>query len=705
MKPTRRDSRQETERRFSKALALQQAGRVDEAQQHYRQVLQRDPQHVNALSLLGAIYLQRQAAREAIPLLKKSLALFEAQPAAWCNLGLALEKTGEREAALACYDRSLALAPADAGVWYNRGALLRQLRRHDDAIASNRQALALQPGMAAAWNNLGNVLTDRGHYQEAIDCYTRALEQQPHFAEAWNNRGVCHWLCRHPALALADYESAIRLKPDYVDALANRATVLHDSGDPAAAWQAATAVLAVQPQHGEAHALCLELEARQCDWQHRPARLAALRKALSDGQAVRPFSILAAFDDPALHQRAARRWATQQQTVLPGASARGDTATPARWRIAYLSADLQQHPVAVQLVRVIEQQDRQRFAYYALSDGPASDDPLRQRLAAAFEHFIDVAGWTDEALRHFLREQQIDILVDLGGYTAGARPALVLSHPAPLVVNYLGYPGTLGSPAVDYLIADPVLLPPAQRAFIDESIVWMPGSFMPHDPTRTIAAGATDRRAAGLPESAFVFCCFNQAYKITPERFASWMQILGAVPGSVLWLSVGQPAAQDNLRQAAVQHGIDSARLLFAARVEDASEHLARLACCADLFLDTAPYNAHATACDALWAGLPVLTCAGQAYPARVAASLLAALDLHALITGSETEYISTAVDLARNPDKLQALRTALDEKRAAASGLFDAERQARTLEQAWETIALRQARGLPPADIALAAP
>lgn len=698
MKPLDSRTLEKLNKHFQEACAYQQQGHLDRAQHGYRRVLEWDRHHVPSLNNLSWIYLQRQAWREAAALLQRALAQQPAQPDACCNLGLCHDKLGEPAKALACYTQAVQWRPNFAGAYYNRAALLRRMGRVQEAVADYRQAIACQPAYADAHNNLGNALTALGHVDEAITCFHEAVRLKPAFVEAWNNRGVCYWRQRRYDEALQDFNRALALAPAYVEALANRLTTLFDAGDYTTAQVAADALLAVQPQHPAGVALQWEIQARQCVWADMDQRTAALACAVEQGVAVRPFTVLAALDDPRLHAAAARQWAhalRQQGWVINETAPTAHAATDKRIRVAYLSGDFHEHAVAFALARVFELHDKTAFTWFALSCGQAQDSGMRRRIHNAFDHFVDVRQWSDQAVRDYLAENCIDILVDLGGYTGSDRPALVLSRAAPLQVNFLGYAGTLGDAAVDYVLADQWVLPAVAVETFSEKPVWLKGSIMPVDPTRVVPSPPT-RAAQGLPEEAFVFCCFNQPYKITPTWFAVWMRILQRVPGSVLWLASEEATVQANLRQQAEQHGVAPARVLFARRELQQADHLARMAL-ADLFLDTLPYNAHATASDALWAGLPLLTCTGHSFPARVSTGLLMALGMPEWVTDTAEAFEQQAVYLATQPAVLSALRARLQRLRSE-SPVFDAMAFARQLEWAYRTMHERRVQGLPPA-------
>jgi predicted O-linked N-acetylglucosamine transferase (SPINDLY family) len=363
-------------------------------------------------------------------------------------------------------------------------------------------------------------------------------------------------------------------------------------------------------------------------------------------------------------------------------------------RIGYFSSDCHDHATMFLMAGLFEEHDRTRFEVTVFSFGLASQDAMRQRLLAGVERFIDVREKSDQEVVALARSLELDIAVDLKGFTSGARTELFALRVAPIQVSYLGYPGTMGVPYMEYLIADHTLIPAPSRVHYSEKVVYLPDSYQVNDSRRAIAARVFTREQVGLPAQGFVFCCFNNSYKILPAVFDVWMRLLQRVPGSVLWLLQDNAGAMQNLYQEAQRRGVDPSRLVFATRLGH-SEHLSRQRL-ADLFLDTLPYNAHTTASDALWSGLPVLTCMGESFAARVGASLLKAVGLPELISENLAQYEALAVQLASQPQRLAALRERLAANRATAA-LFDTRRFTRNLERAYAQILQRHRDGLPP--------
>jgi len=648
---------------ISQALEHFRGGQFQQAQRLLQAALEQAPDHPEALHLCGAAHCQLGDAAGALPMLRRSLALRPDHLATLYNLAVALEATGALEESQDVYTRALAIKPDLIQALTNRGNVNKALRRLDAAVADYDAVLARHPGQAPLWANRGVALHELRRYPAAVASYDKVLELAPQDALTWSNRGNALRIMRQFADALGSYERALALAPDMDYLLDN--------------W--------------------LHTKLIVCDWDGIDSAAARLFARVAAGErAARPFSILSMTDDPGLHRDAARYWVDVNYGKIAGdVLMPRQLASAERLRIGYFSADFHDHATAQLMARLFEIHDRERFEIVAFSFGPAAASPMRMRLEAAFDRFVDISDLTDEDAVTVSRQLGIDIAVDLKGFTHDARFGLFQHRCAPVQVNYLGHPGSLGASAIDYIIADPVLIPPGDEVFYSEQVVRLPDSYQVNDPLRSIAGTAPARAAAGLPEQGFVFCCFNNNYKIRPEVFARWMRILAAVPGSVLWLFEDNPLVAVNLRRAATSHGIAPERLVFAPRLP-APEHLARHRL-ADLFLDTLPYNAHTTASDALWAGLPVLTCTGRSFASRVAASLLTAVGLPELITSSGDDYEALAIALARDPLQLGALRERLAQTRDAAP-LFDCARFARHLEAAYLHMQARAQAGLPPA-------
>ena len=646
--------------RLRAALALHQQNRVAEAEAAYRAVLTDAPNQFDALHLAGVAAYQRGRPREADPLIAAALALRPNNAEARNNHGLALSALGRTAEALAAYDAALAIRAEYPEALRNRGDLLRSLRRHEAALASYDAALALRPDNHAVWSNRGNALLA---------------------------------LRRHEA-ALASYDRALALRPDDPNVLNNRAGVLLAMKRYPEAAHAFATLLAAHPDSPYAAGSQFRAQLRCCDWTdyHKAAAARIAAATMAGKPADDPYSLLLHSADANLQLRCAARYAARE---FPAAEPvwRGERYRHDRIRVAYLAAEFQDHATAFLMAGLFEQHDRTHFEISAISFGPNIDDPMHRRLRASFDRFIDVSRQTDREIALLLRELEIDIAVDLKGFTGDNRMGIFANRGAPLQVNYLGYPGTTGADYIDYILADKSVIPLALEPQFSERVVRLPNSYQVNDSRRPIDPHTPTRAEAGLP-SGFVFCCFNNSYKITPDIFDIWMRLLQAIRGSVLWLLEDNTAATGNLREEAKRRGIAPDRLVFAPRLPQ-SAHLARHRL-ADLFLDTAPVNAHTTASDALWAGLPLLTCTGNAFAGRVATSLLHAAEMPDLITQSLPDYEGLALRLARHPDQLAAIRARLVANRDCCP-LFDTDRTRRHIESAYTTMWQRHQRGEAP--------
>ena len=435
-----------------------------------------------------------------------------------------------------------------------------------------------------------------------------------------------------------------------------------------------------------------------CDWNQLLSQLQQLEAALVEDQRVAPpFVLSGLIDRPDLQFRAARIY-VEAKHPIHFCEDSSKSARDGKIRIGYFSADFNNHPISYLMAELFESHDTERFEICGFSFGPDTQDEMRKRVSAGFDQFFDVRNHSDREVVQMARDLGIDIAVDLNGFTAHERTGIFAARCAPIQINYLGYPGTMAAPYIDYIVADQTLIPQQSQQYYSEKVVYMPHSYQVNDSKRRISDRVFSRQEAGLPDDGFVFCCFNMGYKILPATFDGWMRLLKAVKGSVLWLKVNSPKAARNLRKEAEIRGVDSSRLVFAQKMVGLPDHLARHRL-ADLFIDTLPFNAHTTASDALWAGLPVLTVLGNSFAARVAASLLRALDLAELITETQEQYESRAIELAGNPAMLGAIKDKLERNRQS-SALFNGQLFARHLEAAYTQMSERQRLGQVPEHI-----
>jgi len=732
---------------FQQATAFHQQGRFSEAGSLYELVLETEPRHFDSLYCLGLIRLQqnrfddaadlfRRAAKvekasadahyglvlaltglgragDAIRRYEKALALRPNFAQAHSSLGCALQTLGQIKEAVAHYEKALAIRPTYAEARNNLGNALQMLGRSAEAIAQYEKALEVAPNDPVTYTNLGNVLGTLGRNEDAIDCYGKALAIKSDAAETHNSlASALGALGRHEE-AIAQCETALAIRPDYVHARINLGDGLRALGRDEEALSQYERVLAFRPDHVEAlvrrgntlaglarfddaatsfeKALSIAPDNQSafralarcaltaCDWARTTTLSHEVAARAAKGKwPVHPFNFLGYCSDPSLQLACAKAFISNMR--LPRLW-KGTIWRHEKIRIAYVSGGLHDHPLAYLTVGLFELHDRSRFEVLGVSLGPDDGSAIRARIVRAFDQLHDVRSKSDREVAMLLNDMQVDIVVDHSGYTNNGRWAVFAYRPAPIQVSYIGFPGTLGADFYDYVIADPVVLPFDQQRFYTEKIVHLPDSYFVNDSNRVIEAQTPSRRDVGLPDEAFVFCCFNNNYKITPPIFDIWMRLLRAVEGSVLWLFRSCAAAEANLRREAANRGIDPARLVVADRVK-LEEHLARHRL-ADLFLDTLPYNAHTTASDALWSGLPLVTCRGESFAGRVAASLLLAIGLPELVTDSLEDYEGLALRLATDVSLLRGFRERLKENRLSYP-LFDTDRYRRHIEAAY---------------------
>ena len=716
------------------AMRLHQAGNLADAARLYSDILRGDPRHLDALFRLGHIHLQNgrhgdaehlfalavkanpqvpeffyargvalghlRRREDALAAFASALALkpdyFEARN----DRGVILLELGRFADALSCFDRILREHPEMALVEGNRAPALSGLGRHAEAILATDKAIAANPGNAAAWYNRGAALAGLSRLGEALQAFDRAAAIKPDYLDALSYRGIVLSMLNRHEEALASYDSGLRIAPDSVELHFNRAAAYFGLKRFAEAMPDCEAVLRLSPDFKYAPGNLLHCKLQLCDWRGLEEEKAKLGAAVRGGKRVlRPLQNVLIGEDDTQQLAASRIWMAHECPPAPEPVWRGEVYKHKRIRIAYVSADFSDHAVAQLMAGVFEHHDRDRFEVSAISLGPDRNDPIRNRLRGAFEHFIDASSKSDADIAALLRESETDIAVDLMGYTEGARTGIFARRPAPVQVNYLGFAGTMAADYIDYILADALVAPAAQQAQFGEAIVHLPNSFMPNDATRAVAPRNVTRAEAGLPMNDFVFCAFNNLYKLQPQMFDIWMRLVNAVPGSVLWLSQASESAMRNLRREAQARGVDPDRLVFAGFVAGNEEHLARLRN-ADLFLDTLPYNAHAGGCDALWAGVPVVTALGTSFAGRVGASLVSAAGVPELAAPAREAYEALALNLARDTGALGDVRAKLARNRETCA-LFDTARFTRNLESAYRTMSERQKKGERPAPFA----
>ena len=682
------------------AMAHQKAGRLSDAAKAYNRLLQQMPGNFGCIYSLAMIYAQQGNFDSAADMFRRAAQIRPDLLDAHYNLAVALSMAGRSKEAALSYETVLKINPRHANARNNYATTLLQAGRATDALRQYDELVAQVSASADAYNNRGMALQALRRSEEAVADYDKAINLKPNFVEAYVNRGNALTDLHRTEDALASYRKAVALRPDFADAYNNMGNIYYNLGSYQEAIAAYDKGLSLHADDSEARSNRFSAKMHLCDWSNFPNERADLVASVGRGLPTYPFVMLAVSSSVEDHLQCARQFSRTRFPASDEPLWRGEIYSHDRIRVAYVSGEFREHPIAYLTASLFEHHDRSRFEVTAISFGPDHDRPITRRLKSAFERYIDARATTDAEIADLLRRLEIDIAVDLVGYLQNARTTIFSRRPAPIQVNYIGYPGTLGADYFDYIIADPTVLPPQHAGFYTEKVAWLPDTYLSTDATRPIAPTTPSRRDLGLPEDGFVFCCFNLLYKNNPEMFDVWMRLLRELDNSVLWLRDYNAVTSQNLRAEAQRRGIAPERLVFAPRVPSAADHLARQRQ-ADLFLDTLPYNAHTTGTEALWVGLPVLTCLGSSFAGRVGASINKAIGMPELVTNSLAEYEALALKIARDP----ALCTALKEKLArnrASYPLFDTARLTRHVETAYEHMWQTYRDGRPPAGFAV---
>ena len=682
--------------------ALQQ---YQAALESYDKAILINPDFAEAYNNRGNVLNTVQQFQAAVESYDKAIFLVPEFAGAYNNRGNALHALEQYQAAVESYDKALQLKPDVVEVHNNRGSALHALQQYQAALECYDKAHLLNPNYAQTYSNRSNTLNSLQQYQLAMENCDKAIQLNPGLAEAYNNRGNALQYLHQYQAALESYDKAIQLKPEFADAYFNKANTLQVLEQYQMALECYDKLLLLRPGYAYVYGLRLYMRRFLCEWVDTDVDTDSecqwLETDIDRGEkAAIPFTVLAVSSSPEMQRKSAEIYVCDKFPSRSFYPAIPRNPKRDRIRIGYYSADYYNHATSYLMAELFERHDRNRFEVLGFSFGPNAADEMSKRVSEGMDRFLDIQSMPDPEVAQLSRKLEVDIAVDLKGLTRDARTGIFAERAAPIQVNYLGYPGSMGAEYVDYLIADDTLIPQASQCHYSEKIVYLPDSYQVNDSQRTISTKPCTRAGEGLPESAFVFCCFNHAYKITPAVFDIWMRILGRVEGSVFWFMENNPWATANLRKEAARRGISPERLIFAKRLPLA-EHLARQRL-ADLFLDTSPYNAHTTASDALWGGLPVLTCMGETFASRVGASLLRAINLPELVTKSQMEFQQLAVELAHDAQRCHALRQRLQQNRMTAP-LFNTQAFTRHLEAAYSAMVERYRAGLPPDHIQIA--
>ena len=701
---------------FNIGITLQKQGKLEEAVEKFRKVLSIDPNHPQSYGNIGIIFRDQGKFDQAIESFKKALSLKPNNPDAYNNLGLTLNDLNKLDEAIEAYNKALLLESNYTDALNNMGVTLQNQGKLSEAIETYKKALSINPDYAEVYNNMGLTLQNLGESDEAIKSYNKALEIKPDFADAYNNLGFTLQNLNkleeaidayHKVLAINHssaetynnigaifrdqgkldkavevYNKAILLKPDYIEAFYNLGNIFVDQGKLDQGIKVYNKALSINHNYDLARAHKLHQQAHICDWNSLDEDKKLINTLGTKDKPVPPFTMLSLEDDPKHHYLRSKKYVEEKFIQKQLTKLKTPSRKSKHINIGYFSADFHDHATMWLILKVLAIHDRQKFKIYAYSYGPEKKDYIRQKLIESVDVFKNVQKMSDEDIALLGQKDEIDIAVDLKGHTKNQRLGIFSYRPAPIQITYLGYPGSTGANFIDYIIADPIVIPKNQLDSYSEKIIYLPNSYQPNNNTRAIANTSKKRKDLGLPEKGFIFCCFNNNYKISSVEFNIWMRLLKKVKGSVLWLLKSNRWAQGNLQKEAEKRGVKRSCLIFADKLPH-EEHLARHKH-ADLFLDTFNVNAHTTASDALWAGLPVVTKLGNSFASRVSGSLLNAIGLPELITDNENDYETLILELATNTNKLKRIKNKLANNRLVEP-LFDTEKFTKHLEKGYE--------------------
>ena len=669
---------------LNKSLESLRNSNLASAELYLKQAIRLQPNNPHALRLLGVISAQQRHYPEALNYLNASLKFLPKNPLTLSNLGNIFLKLKEYNKALDAYDKSIKIDPTYAEAWSNKGNVLSELERYDEAITQYDKALILRPDYAEAWANKGKAFTKLKRYEEALSAHEKAVALKPDYAEAWSNMGLTLFELKLYEEALSAHEKAVALKPDSYQLWINKGVTSYELKHYDEVIADYDKALGLKSNIDWFYSHLVHAKMKICSLSgYAGYQQNIINKVLANEKITIPFSALPLTDNAFFHKKSSEIYAQDKYPFNPALGVITRRYKKEKIRIGYFSADFRNHPVAFLTSELFEIHDRDRFEVFAFSLHKAPDgDEMSYRLRKGFDRFVDVQNMSDLEIAELARELEIDIAIDLSGLTQYSRTGIFSYRAAPIQVNWLGYPGTIGAQFIDYIVADRTIIPKSSQQFYIEKIVYLPDTYMVDDSKRVASSRIFTREECGLPENAFIFCCFNSEFKFNPQLLDSWTRILLEVDKSVLWISENNKYFRVNITAEFETRGIDPSRIIFAKRVELMADHLARYAL-ADLFLDTHPYNAHTTAVDSLKAGVPVLTLIGESFASRVAASLLRSIGLPELITTTWAEYEALAIDLATHSERLGAIRGSLKKNRFTTA-LFNTPLFAKNLESAY---------------------
>ena len=678
-------------------VAFQDQGKFEEAIEAHKKSILLKPDYAEAYNNLGVALQSQGKLEEAVKTYNKSILLKPDYAEAYNNIGVALQSQGKLEEAITVYKKSIFLKSDYARPYNNMGNVLKVQGKLEEAITVYKKSISLKPDYADAYSNMGVALQSQGKLEEAITVYKKSILLKPDFAKAYNNMGNVLKDQGKTEEAIKSFKNALLLKPDFAEAFNNMGNAFQGQNKLGEAIEAYTKALSIKPDYDSARAQRLHQQAHICDW----TAIEEDRKLIPElgifEKSVSPFFMLSLEDAPDLHHQRSKLYSINMYPQKPIPLPDKPLKKPKRIRIGYFSADFKIHPVSYLIAKVIEKHNRDKFEIFGYLLVGNKEDELRKRFEKSFDALKDVSKFSDKEVALLSRQDNIDIAIDLNGYTQNSRSSIFAYRAAPVQINYLGFPGTMGADFIDYIIADQHLIPTENKKYFTEKPIYLPNTYMPTDNSREFSNRFISRSDMGLPDEAFVFCCFNNNYKITNLEFDIWMRLLIKVKGSVLWLRRSNQLSDKNIIKEAKKRNVDASRIVFADRVP-IEEHLARHKL-ADLFIDTFAFNAHTTTTEALWAGLPVITKQGKGFAARVAGSLLKAIGLPELITKNVRDYENLIFELATNTNKLKVVKDKISENRLSKP-LFDTELYLKHIEYGYQQAYQNYFDGKPPETI-----
>ena len=715
--------------KFKEAIDLHKNGQLEKAKNICLEILKSEPDNFNTLHLLGIIAFQTKNYQASEKILNKVIKIKPDFADAYTNRGIVLKVLNKSEEAIESWNSAIKINSKNFQAYNHRGVALIELKRPKEAIESWNNAIKIKPDFAEAYNNLGNVLNDLKKFDESLKNYNEAIKIKPNFfeaysnrgsvlkalnkleealnscneaikinskyAEAYNNRGIILAELKQVGAALENYENAIKINPNFSDAYNNQGVLLIELKRLDDAKESFESALKINPDSNFLLGRLIATKNNLCDWNSFIENSEKLKSNIEKGKkSSSPFNLLSIYDLPELQKKFTETFVKEEYPDTNSTDPIIKKKPKKKIRLGYYSADFHNHPVSYLIANLFELHDKSKFELIAFSLGPKKNDEMQNRISKAFDKFINVKSKTEKEISILSRELEIDIAIDLMGFTKNNKFRIFINRCAPVQISYLGYAGTTGTKSIDYIIGDKILIPEKYQKNFSEKIIYLPNSFMVNDPTKKISDKIITREEFDLPKNGFVFCCFNKKYKITPNVFEIWMRLLKKIDGSVLWLFEENSTSIKNLKIEASKGGVDGERLIFANRVPLLADHFARHKL-ADLFIDTFPYTAHSTCSDALWAGLPVLTRMGQSFASRVSGSLLNAIGLNELITNTEEEYENKAFSLATDPNYINEIKNKLYKNRLTKP-LFNVKLFTKHIESAYTAIYDRYNKNLP---------